>query len=58
MKEINLLDFHECDTCKAKPGSPYLCNGCLQNRQAIFQRDKLNEDLLRKIEIISLVTES
>ena len=28
-------EFVECDTCKAKPGSPYLCSGCLKNRQII-----------------------
>lgn len=31
-------EFMECDTCRAKPGSPPLCAGCLHNRQAI---DKL-----------------
>jgi hypothetical protein len=29
------LDFVECDSCRAKPGSPTLCNGCLNNRTAI-----------------------
>jgi len=29
------MGFQECDTCKAKPGSPTLCEGCLHNRQAI-----------------------
>ena len=28
-------EFRECDTCAAKPGSPYLCKGCLANRAAI-----------------------
>ena len=27
--------FVECDTCRAKPGSPTLCAGCLHNRQVI-----------------------
>lgn len=27
--------FTECDTCRAKLGSPILCNGCLANRAAI-----------------------
>ena len=31
------LEFMECDTCKAKPGSPQLCNGCLHNRNAIHK---------------------
>lgn len=29
------MDFMECDTCKAKPGSPTLCAGCLNNRAVI-----------------------
>lgn len=28
-------EFMECDTCRAKPGSPILCSGCLHNRDAI-----------------------
>lgn len=27
--------FLECDTCRAKPGSPTLCRGCLHNRSLI-----------------------
>lgn len=27
--------FQECDACSAKPGSPYLCAGCLHNRTLI-----------------------
>jgi len=27
--------FVECDTCRAKPGSPTLCYGCLHNREII-----------------------
>ena len=27
--------FMECDTCRAKPGSPTLCAGCLHNRYVI-----------------------
>jgi len=29
--------FQECDTCRAKPGAPTLCAGCLQNRESISQ---------------------
>jgi hypothetical protein len=32
------MRFEECDTCKGRPGAPYLCTGCLLNRQYI---DKL-----------------
>lgn len=27
-------EFQECDTCRAKPGTPLLCSGCLHNREA------------------------
>ena len=30
-----LPKFIECDTCRAKPGSPTLCRGCLHNREII-----------------------
>ena len=29
------MEFVECDTCRAKPGSPPLCYGCLRNRETI-----------------------
>lgn len=29
------LQFAECDACRAKPGSPILCRGCLHNRHII-----------------------
>ena len=29
------LEFMECDTCRAKAGSPQLCFGCLHNRHLI-----------------------
>lgn len=28
-------EFMECDTCRAKAGSPVLCRGCLHNRDLI-----------------------
>jgi len=33
--------FVECDTCRAKPGSPVLCNSCLSNRALI---EKLRDE--------------
>lgn len=33
------MEFVECDTCIKKPGSPYLCAGCLHN-QAVIGRLK------------------
>ncbi len=32
---MDKTSFMECDTCRAKPGSPTLCLGCLHNREAI-----------------------
>ena len=32
--------FIECDTCKAKPGHPILCDGCLENRVTIEAMQK------------------
>jgi hypothetical protein len=29
------LAFAECDTCRALPGTPPLCMGCLHNRAVI-----------------------
>jgi len=28
-------EFMECDACRAKPGWPALCHGCLHNREVI-----------------------
>ena len=28
-------EFIECDACRAKPGMPILCNGCISNRGLI-----------------------
>jgi hypothetical protein len=30
-----MTGFMECDTCREKPGMPYLCQGCLNNRAEI-----------------------
>lgn len=34
-KDVSKSEFKECDTCKSKPGSPVLCDGCLHNREVI-----------------------
>ena len=33
-------EFMECDTCRAKPGTPILCRGCLHNRSAMMEASK------------------
>ena len=44
------IDFIECDTCRAKPGSPTLCNGCLTNRRALAQAQRLTEIAVEALE--------
>lgn len=44
-------EFVECDVDNAKPGSPYLCSGCLHNRQVIADLKKSLERA--KAELIS-----
>jgi hypothetical protein len=40
----NDLEFLECDSCRAKPGNPVLCQGCLHNRRTIEElRSRLAE---------------
>ena len=43
------LEFMECDTCRAKPGCPVLCHGCLHNRAAINNLRKKRKHLKRKL---------
>ena len=42
-----MTEFVEYDACRAKPGSPDLCSGCLSNRRTITK-------LERKLEIATL----
>lgn len=46
------LEFKECDTCAAKPGSPPLCAGCLNNRQVIYA---MGETIKRQAADLGLV---
>lgn len=38
-------EFMECDTCRAKTGSPPLCSGCLHNRALIGRLAERNRRL-------------
>ena len=38
----DVIKFMECDTCRAKLGSPALCDGCLNNR---WLADRLSEQI-------------
>lgn len=46
------VEFRECDTCAAKPGSPYLCAGCLNNRNTINKLEVELQHLRQKQDII------
>ena len=43
-KENTLNDFVECDTCRATPGTPKLCEGCLANRALIAKLKSAPKD--------------
>lgn len=47
----------ECDTCRAKAGSPILCQGCLHNRELISNLRGLEEriELLEKRQFYQLI---
>lgn len=45
------LKFMECSTCAAKPGSPILCQGCLNNRTVI---DRLLEERRKARELFHI----
>jgi hypothetical protein len=42
------LEFIECDSCRVKPGSPLLCESCLNNRNVISE---LKDQIRNKGEI-------
>jgi hypothetical protein len=43
------LEFWECSTCNAKPGTPTLCRGCLNNRTAISRLAAERDEALAKL---------
>ena len=40
------LQFRECKICSGKPGSPTLCESCLENRETIERANNMIADLL------------
>ena len=44
--------FVECDTCRAKPGTPLLCAGCLQNRSTLGKLERHNAKLVAAFESV------
>ena len=42
-------DFKECDICNAKPGTPELCESCLQNRKVISELSQTISELSQTI---------
>lgn len=39
---VDNLEFTECDTCKERPNSPFICQGCAHNRYTI---NRLKEEI-------------
>ena len=39
------MEFQECETCRAKSGSPELCGSCLNNRAVIDEQRKTIKSL-------------
>jgi hypothetical protein len=46
---MNSNEFRECDMCRAKPGMPILCNGCLHNRAAV---ERLTDALEYAVKVV------
>ena len=44
-KEIEELEFDECDYCRSKPGSPQLCKDCLWRRMFVNKHNEIIETL-------------
>ena len=42
-------EFMECDACRAKPGMPALCHGCLHNREVIHELRTSRRNMLDKL---------
>jgi hypothetical protein len=47
-----MKEFQECKSCDKKPGSPTLCESCLNNRSLIHQLAIEIERLQRKLSVI------
>lgn len=41
-------EFMECDSCRAKPGSPQLCKGCLHNRALISKYGEMTHNTVKE----------
>lgn len=47
---MKLPEFVECDTCRAKLGTPTLCRGCLINRDSFHKYYDLVRNLIIELE--------
>lgn len=55
LKNFQKLQFKECETCSAKPGSPTLCYGGLYNRTLIdYLRGICNQALEHKFSMAEI----
>ena len=51
------LEFHECESCAKKPGTPPLCNSCLHNRQTIEKANRKINRLTHWFNLVSNILE-
>ena len=57
MEKYKVIEFMECDTCRKKPGSPTLCEGCLHNRREMEDMNKFARVLANKRDILQKIIE-
>jgi hypothetical protein len=46
------IKFMECAECAPRPGSPLLCEACLNNRQLESERDDLADRLVAPVRLL------
>lgn len=54
-KDTAMAEFMECEGCRAKPGSPVLCQGCQHNRKLIADKDA---EIRARGEILDTITKA
>ena len=55
--KISDLEFHECESCAKKPGTPVLCGGCLHNREVIGKANRKINRLCHWFNLVSNILE-
>ncbi len=55
--KVSDLEFHECESCAKRSGTPPLCKGCLHNREVISKANRRINRLLHWFDLISNMLE-